>query len=154
MRLKKYREFSRINEEYGYNPFEDECEMSEPEKRPETNAFVTVEWEKGKDEAILKNKTDNNLYLFLFPDVERSEFWQYAELPTYTENDEDGRTKVRDTDSFEMDKYVIADYVNDNFDSFDYGEGVEDYEAGQCNFILIDEPLKVMLREELGFNLA
>jgi hypothetical protein len=47
---------------------------------------------------------------------------------------------------------VIEAYVNCNFSNLKYGEGVEDYEAEDSQFILIDEPLRELLKKEFDFS--
>ena len=47
-----------------------------------------------------------------------------------------------------MSNDIIEDFFNDNIDNLEYGEGLEDYQAGEANFVLIDEPLKELLKKE------
>lgn len=143
MGLKKYREFTQINE--GWSDENDQ--MSDP-KIPRDQPFKCLEI-KSQEIGIFRNLHTNEYYCFYFGDMDKSEFYEYASLPMYQEYDEDYRARVwqTDTESFEFDKEIIENYVNDNITSLNYGEGLEDYQTQEANFILIDEPLKKELKE-------
>jgi hypothetical protein len=152
MRLKKYSEFRRINENHPDGPLEwDDSKMSKAKMAKYINYKIIEEsdW----SIAIFRNVHTNLYYCFVIESIETSEFHEYAELPLFPYYNEDGGTDYYpDEDAFEMDMDVIESYVNDKINSLDYGEGIEDYQAGEANFILIDEPLKELLKKEFDLK--
>ena len=142
MRLKKYSQFIAINERWDG----DDTNESDP-KVPHDIPFKCLEQD-GGEIAIFQNVHTNKYYCFLFADMDEHDFYEYASLPTYRVDDEYGKSWEVDSEYFEFDEDVLENYLNDNLNLLNYGEGLEDYQAGEVNFILIDEPLKEELKKE------
>jgi len=142
MGLKKYRQFVSINERWNG---EDDAE-SDP-KVPHDIPFKCLE-EDGSEIAIFQNIHTKKYYCFPFADMDEHDFYEYASLPMYRVDDEYGKTWEIDYEYFEFNEDVLENYVNDNLNLLNYGEGLEDYEAGEANFILIDETLKEVLKRD------
>jgi hypothetical protein len=152
MRIKKYAEFNRIHESYfDGSPYDYNSGMSKPKEAKSINykLIEEVDWSIG----IFRNIHTDLYYCFVIESIEEEEFHEYAELPLLSYYNEDGGVDTYpDTEKFEMDKEIIESYVNDNLNSLEYGEGLEDYQAGEANFILIDEHLKELLKKEFDLE--
>jgi hypothetical protein len=155
MRLKKYSQFTEIKE--GRSKWDEEG-MEDDDREPEISPYIEPfqifesgdEW--GYD-CIFKSKSDNSLYFFAGESfLDKDELEQYGTPPRRKESDEGGYVWVTDTRYWNPERWVIEAYVNYNFSHLKYGEGVEDYEAGDSQFILIDEPLRELLKKEIGFS--
>jgi hypothetical protein len=149
MRIKNYSEFSKINEYYlDWSDYGDNSSMSKPKDVKFIN-YKLIEAEVDWSVAIFRNIHTNLYYCFIVESIDEDEFYEYAELPLISDYNEDGGVDTyQDTESFEMDKDIVESYVNDNINHLEYGEGIEDYELGEANFILIDEPLREFLKKE------
>ena len=150
MRIKKFKDFTHIKENY-YGSYEtdDEGKEVKPSKTAKHKMFKVVKNWRG-EAAVLINAITKKLYFFYYEDKDKSEFYDYAWLPGYYEWDEDGKSLTRDTEAFEFDDEVVGEYVNDNTNFLEYGEGLEDYETGECDFILIDETLREEIEKTFG----
>ena len=155
MAIKKFKEFTAIYE-WGYDKYEDDRfedygEMMDPEIIPSNEPFKIIELK--YPYAVLRSKSDNNLYLFILGDFDDSDFIPYAYLPKLKDDDpEFGKITYRNKEAFKLDSEVVEAYVNDNFNHLEFDEGIKAYEEGIANFILIDDPLKKIVKEELGFE--
>jgi hypothetical protein len=151
MGLKKYSEFSKIVE--GYLDIEDPEYGWDPEITPSIEPFEIVERAEGGLDCIFRAKSDNSLYFFAgesFLDSNKLE--PYGNPPVRREYDEGRYVWVTDTSDWEPEAWVVEAYVNCNFSHLKYGEGVEDFESGDNEFILIDEPLKELLKKTYEFS--
>jgi hypothetical protein len=145
MRIKNYSEFSKIYE--SYFDADNDPWMSKRKEAKFIN-YKLIEEVDGSI-AIFRNIHTNLYYCFIIESIEEEEFHEYAELPLLSDYNEDGGIDTYpDTENFEMSNDIIEDFFNDNIDNLEYGEGLEDYQAGEANFVLIDEPLKELLKKE------
>lgn len=149
MRIKSFRDFNKLNEG-GYSYLGDDGDLMDPRLSAKAKPYKIVKhWE--SDLAIFQNIYTKKYYAFSYGDLDKSEFYDYAYLPFEVEVDEDGH-KMRSplTEYFEFDDENVEEYLNDNLEHLEYGEGLGDYETGNANFILIDEPLKKEIEEVYG----
>ena len=94
--------------------------------------------------AILK-KTNGELYVFYYGEVNKNDLANYAERQvTNVTKGDDGLPDTEYSEDFEIDGYVIEGYINDNLKHIHQGVGVSDYEKG-VPLVKIDEPLKADL---------
>ena len=149
MGLKKYSEFSKIvKESWDSDGIEDDDR--EPEITPSIEPFEIVESD-GLD-CIFRSKGDNSLYFLAGEEfLDNNELQPYGTPPGRREYDEGKYVWTTETRYWDPEVWVIEAYVNCNFSNLKYGEGVEDYEAGDSQFILIDEPLRELLKKEFDF---
>jgi hypothetical protein len=150
MRIKKFKDFTHIKENY-YGSYEedDTSKDIEPYKTAKHKMFKVIKnWESSA--AVLTNVITKKLYFFYYEDKDPSDFYDYAWLPGYYEWDEDGKSLTRNTEAFEFDDEVVEEYVNDNTNYLEYGEGLEDYETGEYDFILIDGTLREEIEKVFG----
>jgi hypothetical protein len=154
MGLKKYLQFTEIREGYSgkwdSEGLEDDDDR-EPDITPSIEPFEIVESD-GLD-CIFRAKSDNSLY-FLAGEgfLDNNELAEYGNPPRRREYDEGKYVWTTDTRYWDPESWVIEAYVNYNFSHLKYGEGVEDYESGDSQFILIDEPLRELLKKEFDFS--
>ncbi len=150
MRLKKYLGFLKIRESrWDSDGYEDDDR--EPEITPSIEPFEIVESD-GLD-CIFRAKADNNLYFFAGESLlDNNELEPYGNPPGRREYDEGKYVWVTDTRYWDPESWVIEAYVNCNFSHLKYGEGVDDFESGDSEFILIDDPLRVLLKEKFEFS--
>jgi len=157
MALKKFSEFTKICES-SYPPGwddEEEEDDREPEISPYLEPFQIVERAGVNSyDCIFRSKSDNSLYFFAGEGfLDKNELEPYGTPPRRKEAEEDGGYSWSvDTRYWDPEGWVIEAYVNYNFSHLKYGEGVEDFEAGDSEFILIDEPLKELLKKEYDFS--
>lgn len=150
MGLKKYSEFSRIWEKENNRMLKEDGEVF---YSPKIEPFELVEMADDLFDCVLRSKSDNALYFFAGEDlVDKEELADYGDPPRRYERDEDGGTWITYTEDWDAESWVIEAYVNYNFSKLKYGEGLEDFEAGNSELILIDEPLKKLLKDEFGFS--
>lgn len=109
-------------------------------KKPKTILYEVIVY--NYEMAILKNVQDGSLYVFYYDQIDRKEFFKYAEVEKNSKNE---------YDDFEIDANVIGRYVNDNLSSISQGEGIDAFEKG-IDLIKIDEPLKNKLIELYSNN--
>ena len=146
MRIKKFQDFIQLNESYD----DDEGLEIGPSKKAKYKIFEIVKnWDKD-GAAVVRNTSTKKLYFFYYADIEESEFYDYAWLPAYLEHDEDGVSRVPITDDFRFEDDTVEEYLNDNTANLEYGEGLEDYEIGECELILMDEPLREEIEKVFG----
>jgi len=150
MGLKKYSEFSKIVKE-SWDSDGIEEDDREPEITPSIEPFEIVERD-GLD-CIFRSKGDNGLYFLAGEDfLDNNELEPYGTPPGRREYDEGKYVWTKETRYWDPEAWVIEAYVNCNFSNLKYGEGVEDYEAEDSQFILIDEPLRELLKKEFDFS--
>lgn len=150
MRLKKYSEFSSILENKIVGMLKEDGEAY---YAPSIEPFELIEMADDSFDCVLRAKSDNSLYFFAGEEiVDKEELADYGNPPTRYDRDEDGVTIVTDTEDWEPEPWVLEAYVNYNFSHFKYGEGLEDFEAGDSHLILIDDQLKEVLKDDFGFT--
>ena len=88
--------------------------------------------------AIFKDVNSGELYTFYYADIDQKTFEPYAERYGFTDSDGD----LEYYDDFDIDDETIENYVNDNFQTLTKGEGVDDFESGDFDLVLINEELK------------
>jgi hypothetical protein len=95
--------------------------------------------------AILKS-VGGSLYAFYYYDINKDDFSEYASIVRhYIGKDEDGIPEYDyDKNDFEIDEYVINNYVNDNISSITKGVGIDSYE-NNTQLVKIDDELKEYL---------
>lgn len=90
--------------------------------------------------AILKNK-EGELFVFYYYDLDKDDLRPYSEVEVSVNGSEDGLPNYDYSDEFDIDGYLISNYVNDNINKLKMGVGLGDYENG-ADLVKIDEPLK------------
>lgn len=151
MRIKKFKNFTYIKEGGYSDPHENDDEGREiaPERSSKYKIFRVIKNWKG-EAAVLINLSTKKNYFFYYEDKNPSDFYDYAWLPGYYEENEDGKYLARDTEDFEFNDEVVEEYINDNINYLGYGEGIEDYETGEYDFVLIDEILREKIEKVFG----
>lgn len=115
----------------------------------------TREGEKAKKIVYNLLWTDNTEFAFfecpqgtcvLYIDsIDRNELEPYADREeTYLGKDEDGMPDIEYGD-WEITGEVIENYVNDNLESMKMGKGLDDYESGNYDLVLLDDELRADL---------
>lgn len=108
-----------------------------PGRQPEESPFDLLIWH--QEHAIFEK--DGKYYLYNVDSVDNSEYAEYADREeTYYGRDEDGMPDVEYGD-WEMDEYIIENYVNDNYKHLQFGRGLDDWENGM-DMVEIDLELK------------
>ncbi|TXG85958.1 MAG: hypothetical protein E6R13_01460 [Spirochaetes bacterium] len=90
--------------------------------------------------ALVKGE-DGNLYTFYYDMVDRDAFEEYADrevVDTYP--DGEGGYDVDYSDEWDIDDEVLENYINDN--NLSIGKGLEDWENGEAQLVLIDDELR------------
>ena len=105
-------------------------------ERP-SKKFVEIKYS-NSEIAIFKDLNSGELYVFYYGDIDPKSFEQYAERQGFTDPEGD----IEYYDGFEVDDNTLENYVNDNFPRLSKGEGVEDFESGKTDLVLINEELK------------
>jgi hypothetical protein len=99
--------------------------------------FVEIKYS-NQEIAILRDLNTSELYAFYYGDIDSKSFEPYAERYGYTDPEGD----IEYNEDFEIDDDTIENYVNDNFAKLSKGSGVEDFESGKTDLVMIDEDLK------------
>lgn len=100
--------------------------------------------------AVLQG-ADGNKYAFYFNSLDKSDFAPYAQREiVHTVKGEEGPEHDY-SDDWDIDSYVIENYVNDNSTHMTRGAGLEAWENG-IDIVLIDEPLKTEILRMYGTN--
>lgn len=99
--------------------------------------FVEIKYS-NQEIAILRDLNTSELYAFYYGDIDSKSFEPYAERYGYTDPEGD----IEYDEDFEIDDDTIENYVNDNFAKLSKGSGVEDFESGKTDLVMIDEDLK------------
>ena len=95
-----------------------------------------------REMALLKGE-DGNIYAFYYDMIDRDSFEEYADLVVVdTQPDGEGGVDVEYGDDWEIDEDVIENYVNDNLDSLKIGKGLDAWESGDYQLVLVDDELK------------
>ena len=117
-------------------PYNREDPKSVRGERP-SKIFVEIKYS-NTEIAIFKDVNSGELYTFYYGDIDPKSFEPYADRYGFT--DPDGDLELYD--DFDIDDDTIENYVNDNFQTLTKGEGVDDFESGQTDLVLINEELK------------
>lgn len=151
MSLRKYSEFKVISENRKKGKL---TESGETFHSISNEPFEIIEMADDLLDCVLRAKSDNRLYFFSGEDnVDKSDLEEYGDVPgDYEPDDSGGSIWIPDFENWEVEDWVLESYVNDNFSNLRYGEGLEDYQAGNSEIILIDEELKEFLIENFGFS--
>jgi hypothetical protein len=88
--------------------------------------------------AIFSDLKSSEMYVFYYGDIDYSLLEPYAEREGFIDADGD----IEYDENFEIDDDVLENYVNDNFAKLTKGVGVEDFESGKTDLVLINEELK------------
>ena len=132
-----------IEEDY---PAGAEFDSRAPYNRPEPQIrrgerprqkFVEIKYS-NPEIAIFKDLKSGEMYVFYYGDIDYSLLEPYVEREGFTDADGD----IEYYDDFEINDDVLENYVNDNFPNLTKGIGVEDFESGKTNLVLINEELK------------
>lgn len=93
-----------------------------------------------KEFALFKGR-DDKFYVYYIPSAENDEYAEYADREEIVHGkDEDGFADV-ELGEWEMDDYIVENYVNDHFSLEDAGKGYADWENG-APISIIDQELK------------
>lgn len=117
-------------------PYNREEPRSVRGERP-SKVFVEIKYH-NPEIAIFKDVNSGELYVFYYADIDQKAFEPYAERYGFTDADGD----LEYYDDFDIDDETIENYVNDNFQTLTKGEGVDDFESGNFDLVLINEELK------------
>lgn len=132
-----------IEEDY---PAGAEYDSRAPYNRPEPEIrrgekprqkFVEIKYD-NPEIAIFKDLKSGELYVFYYGDIDTDLLEPYAEREGFIDADGD----IEYYDDFEINDDVLENYVNDNFPKLTKGVGVEDFESGKTDLVLINEELK------------
>jgi hypothetical protein len=132
-----------IQEDY---PAGAEFDSRAPYNRPEPETrrgekprqkFVELKYS-NPEIAIFSDLKTSEMYVFYYGDIDYSLLEPYADRYAYTDADGD----LEYDENFEIDDDILENYVNDNFPNLTKGVGVEDFESGKTDLVLINEELK------------
>lgn len=94
--------------------------------------------------AIFKD-ANGNKYIFYIQSLDKEDYEPYANREEkYLGRDEDGMPSLEYGD-WDIDGYVIYNYVNNNLDKIKVGNGLEDAESGDYKLVKIDDELRTDL---------
>lgn len=99
--------------------------------------FVEIKYS-NSEIAIFRDLNTSELYIFYYGDIDTKSFEPYAERYGYTDPEGD----VEYNEDFVIDDDTLENYVNDNFAKLSKGSGVDDFESGKTDLVMIDEDLK------------
>jgi len=88
-------------------------------------------------------KNNNDLYVFYYDNIDKSEFEEYADkvaIDKYPNGD--GGFDYDYSDDWDIDDEVLENYINDNLKTIKKGQGLQAWESGEYNLVLIDDELK------------
>lgn len=105
-------------------------------ERP-TKKFVELKYS-NPEIAIFRDLNSGEFYVFYYGDIDQKTFEPYAERQGFIDPDGD----VEYYDDFDIDEDVLENYVNDNFQKLSKGEGVDDFQSGETDLVLVNEELK------------
>ena len=92
--------------------------------------------------ALLKGE-DGNIYAFYYDMIDRKDFEEYADLEVIdTYPDGEGGYDVDYSDDWDIDDDVLQNYVNDNLHTLKIGKGLDAWESGEYNLVLVDDELR------------
>jgi hypothetical protein len=132
-----------IEEDY---PAGAEFDSTAPYNRPEPKRvrgekprkrFVGLKY-RNPEIAIFSDLNSGEMYVFYYGDIDYSLLEPYADRYGYTDADGD----LEYDENFEIDDDILENYVNDNFPNLTKGVGVDDFESGKTDLVLINEELK------------
>lgn len=107
-------------------------------------------WTDEKEFALFKDAAGNT-FVFYVDGVDKSEFEPYADREEiYMGRDEDGMPDL-EYGEWEINDDVILNYVNDNIDDAKIGKGVDDYESGNYELVMLDDELRDYLAETASY---
>ena len=99
--------------------------------------FVDIKYT-NSEIAIFRDLNTSEMYIFYYGDLDTKLLEPYTDR--YGILDPEG--DVEYGEDFEIDDDTIENYVNDNFPKLSKGVGVEDFESGKTDLVMIDEDLK------------
>jgi hypothetical protein len=99
--------------------------------------FVEIKYT-NSEIAIFRDLNSGEMYIFYYGDIDTKLLEPYADR--YGSLDPDGDLEY--DEEVEIDDDTLENYVNDNFQNLTKGVGVEDFESGKTDLVLIDEGLK------------
>lgn len=99
--------------------------------------FVDIKYT-NSEIAIFRDLNTSEMYIFYYGDLDTKLLEPYADR--YGTLDPEG--DVEYGEDFEIDDDTIENYVNDNFPKLSKGVGVEDFESGKTDLVMVDEDLK------------
>jgi hypothetical protein len=154
MAIKKFSEFIKIYEGSYPSYWDDEDDYydnneCEPESPTKSYPFKVIGRSKYSFSCLVKSIPDDKLYFYVGEGLDASELAEYG-CPA-KKRDREGDW-VDDYSNWDPTDEELASYINYNYNEFDYGEGLEDFEGTEGNFFLIDEPLKKHMIDEWGFK--
>ena len=135
-----------IEEEASNLPAGAEFDSRAPYNRPEPKIvrgerprkrFVELKYS-NPEIAIFKDLNSGEMYTFYYGDIDYRLLQPYADRYAYTDAEGD----LEYDDNFEIDDDILENYVNDNFQDLTKGVGVDDFESGKTELVLINEELK------------
>jgi hypothetical protein len=88
--------------------------------------------------AIFRDLNSGEMYIFYYGDIDTKMLEPYTDR--YAIVDPDGDLEY--DGEVEIDDDTLENYVNDNFQRLSKGVGVEDFESGKTDLVMIDEDLK------------
>jgi hypothetical protein len=88
--------------------------------------------------VIFKDLKSGEMYVFYYGDIDTKLLEPYVDRYGYADPDGD----LEYNDNYDIDDETLENYVNDNFQKLSKGEGVEDFESGVIDLVIINEELK------------
>jgi len=97
--------------------------------------------------AILQDKSSGKKYIFNIYLLDKGELEPYATRSILSVDfDEDGMPE-EELGDWELDEYILYEYINDNLDYLTIGKGLEDYESTTSDLTELDDELRDELKE-------
>lgn len=101
-----------------------------------------VVWSDNVEMAILKDGLGKMYVFATLSNLDKKDLEPYADREqTYIGRDEEGFADF-EYGEWDVDYDVIENYINDNYDSMNFGFGLDDYESGDYDIIELDEELR------------
>tara|TARA_R110000772_G_scaffold17946_3_gene49915 strand:+ start:90632 stop:93991 length:3360 start_codon:yes stop_codon:yes gene_type:complete len=119
-------------------PYNQNQRMSKPEVSQ--HDLFNVVWFDNED-ALLTDKS-NNKYIFNIEKIDKALFEPYVEREqTDSYSDEEGDHYTEYSDEWEIDSNAIQQFLNNEHEGLNKGEGVDAFENGEVELVRIDEEL-------------
>lgn len=92
--------------------------------------------------ALLKGE-DGNIYAFYYDMVDRNDFEEYADREIVDRYpDGEGGWDFDYSDDWDVDDDVLQNYINDNLRTLKIGNGLDAWESGDFDLVLVDDELR------------
>jgi hypothetical protein len=117
------------------------CEHFDEDKAV-VNDEYRVELFDERNGYVIVGDRDKNLYLVAIDDIDKTLVEPYADIEIrYLGKDEDG-DPVTEYGEWKVDEHNLSAYLNDNSKYLKKGVGLNDYESGGYDIVLVDDSIK------------